>query len=174
MAVKPILLLGNPQLYVRSTPVEKEELDSVVPIMEDLHDTLMDYREKYGSGRAIAAPQVGVMKWLIYMHVDEPLLLVNPVLKPVGTEMIMVWDDCMCFPNLLVKVERYKNIRILYRTQAWEECSLDLSGDLSELLQHELDHLDGILAFSRAVNSMSFAFANQRHHLKELSDRKEV
>lgn len=62
MAVREALLLGNPKLYEISEFVEREELDKLEPILQDLHDTLMDFKKKYGAGRAIAAPQIGVMK----------------------------------------------------------------------------------------------------------------
>jgi peptide deformylase len=64
MTVKPILLLGNPRLYDISEAVVQEELDPMREVVSDLHDTLMDFREQYGAGRAIAAPQIGVMKRL--------------------------------------------------------------------------------------------------------------
>ena len=77
-----------------------------------------------------------------------------------------VWDDCMCFPDLLVKVIRHKSCRIRYRNQDWKEEAMFLHGDLSELLQHEYDHLDGILAVSRAIDGKSFALKSQKGILK--------
>ena len=77
-----------------------------------------------------------------------------------------VWDDCMCFPDLLVKVERHKTCTISYRDLDWNEQKTQLEGDLSELLQHEYDHLDGILAVSRAVGGQAFALRSQREFLK--------
>ena len=109
-------------------------------------------------GRAIAAPQVGLMKRLIYMSIgDVSTVFINPRLEDKGEDMMEVWDDCLCFPDLLVKVMRHRSCCIRYRNQDWEEESLDLDGDLSELLQHEYDHLDGVLAVSRAIDGKSFA-----------------
>jgi len=162
MAVRAILLLGNPRLYEISTPVEPEEIDGLKSVVEDLHDTLMAFREKYGAGRAVAAPQIGVMKRLIYMHVDYPTVIINPVLDQKSAEMMEVWDDCMSFPDLLVKVLRHETCRISSRDLAWHENSIALEGSLSELLQHEYDHLDGILAVSRAINGRSFALRSER------------
>ncbi|MCA1850492.1 MAG: peptide deformylase, partial [Acidobacteria bacterium] len=79
-----------------------------------------------------------------------------------------VWADCMCFPDLLVRVLRHRNCRITYRDLDWEERAMSLEGDLSELLQHEVDHLDGILAVSRALDGRSFALRSQRHLLRNL------
>lgn len=153
--VKPILLLGNPELYAVSSPVEQGEHTALMKVVNDLHDTLMDYRNRYGAGRAIAAPQIGVKKRLIYMHIDNPVAMFNPSLTFPDTEMMSVLDDCMSFPGLLVKVMRYKRCRLTYRDSEWQLCTMDLEGDLSELIQHEFDHLDGILAVQRAVDDKS-------------------
>jgi peptide deformylase len=72
-----------------------------------------------------------------------------------------IWDNCMSFPDLMVKVERFKRARIEFLNLNWESSSIDLEGDLSELLQHECDHLDGILAAARAVDSRSFMLRSE-------------
>jgi peptide deformylase len=165
MAVREILKLGNPKLYEVSAPVDREDLQTLGPVIRDLHDTMLNFRERYGAGRAIAAPQIGVMKRLVYMNVTEPVTFINPVIEPQGTEMIAVWDDCMCFPDLLVRVMRHRRCRIIYRDLSWDECAISLEDDLSELLQHEVDHLDGVLAVSSAVDDRSFALRSQKHLL---------
>ena len=166
MAVREILLLGNPRLFEICEPVYESQLDQIKPIIEDLHDTLMAFRQKYNAGRAIAAPQIGAMKRVVYMHIEEPVVFINPVLDLKSTEMMELWDDCMSFPELLVKVHRHQQCRITYRDENWEEQSMVLEGDLSELLQHEVDHLDGILAVQRAIDDKSFALRSQRHLLE--------
>lgn len=154
--VREILLLGNEQLYERSGEVLKEELEGLKGTVEDLHDTLMAYRERYGAGRAIAAPQIGMKKRLIYMFIDRPEVFVNPVLRFPSEERMTVLDDCMSFPGLCVKVMRYKYCTIEYYDMEFNKKSMELEGDLSELLQHEYDHLDGILATMRAIDNRSF------------------
>jgi peptide deformylase len=166
MAVREILLLGNTKLYEISEPLKQQELQSLKPIIEDLHDTMMDFRKKYQAGRAIAAPQIGVKKRLLYMHIDKPVVFINPTLEPITNEKMEVWDDCMCFPDLLVKVLRYKRCRITYRDMDWQERVVEFEDDLAELLQHEYDHLDGILAVSRAIDEQSFGLRSQRELLK--------
>ena len=161
MTIREILLLGNPQLYEVSEDVLEREVDTLPEIIQDLHDTMMEFRNQYGVGRAIAAPQIGVMKRIIYMHTDKSYVFVNPVLKDLSKQMIELWDDCMCFPDLLVRVKRHRYCTIEYRNENWEIQSMKLKDDLSELLQHEYDHLDGILAFSRAIDRKSFSYRNQ-------------
>ena len=166
MAVREILLLGNPKLYEISTPVSQEEIESLQTAVNDLHDTLMEFRNRYGAGRAIAAPQIGFMKRVAYMNIDKPLVLINPMLDILSAEMFELWDDCMSFPELLVKVKRHKRCHVTFRDLEWNFQSMDLQDDLSELIQHEVDHLNGILAVSRAIDGKSFALRSQRSFLK--------
>jgi len=165
MPVRPILQLGNPRLYERCAPVSPGEVKALGSVVQDLHDTMMDFRARYDAGRAIAAPQIGVMKRLVYMHIDEPVVFINPVLDRMSEETFELWDDCMSFPEILVRVARHRSCRISWRDPEWKERSEVLSGDLSELLQHECDHLDGVLAVSRAVGPEAFALRSQRHLL---------
>ena len=169
MAVREILLLGNPKLYVSCEPVGFDERGDLEPVVADLHDTMMDFRKRYGVGRAIAAPQIGVMKRLIYMHIDGPTVFINPELLDKSEDMMVVWDDCMSFPDLLVRVQRHRTCTIRYLDMNWRENQMRLENDLSELLQHEYDHLDGILAVSRAMDTHAFALKSQKPLLADPS-----
>ena len=153
--VREILTLGNPQLYEVSDPVTEEDKEALSGWITDLHDTLMAYRKTYGAGRAVAAPQIGVKKRLLYMYLDRPYVFVNPRLTFPDGEKYTLLDDCMSFPGLCVRVERYKRAVIHYQNQEFREQEMALEGDLSELLQHEYDHLDGVLATMRAVDNKS-------------------
>lgn len=157
---RKILLLGDEKLYEMSVPVTSTEWSMLKDLENDLHDTLMGFRSRYGVGRAIAAPQIGVKKRVIYMHINQPILMVNPKLIFLGEEKIEVLDDCMSFPYLLVRLERYKKCQLTYTDRDGHEQVILLEDDLSELIQHEYDHLDGILATMRAK------------HIKDLVHRK--
>ena len=165
MAVREVLLLGNPKLYEVSEPVKRDELNAIAHVVTDLHDTLTDFRKKYGAGRAIAGPQIGVMKRLVYMYIDKPVVFINPVLDERSKEMIELWDDCISFPDLLVKVKRHRGCKIKYKDMEWKDQAVLLEDDLSELLQHEYDHVDGILAVVRAIDEHSLALRSQRRFL---------
>lgn len=162
MAVREILLLGNPRLYEPSKMVSRATAGDCAAAARDLHDTLMDFRRRFGYGLAIAAPQIGVAKRLVVMHIDHLVVFLNPILEQKSSEMMDVWDDCMCFPDLLVRVERHRSCSITYRDLDWNEHVMSLEGDLSELLQHECDHLDGVLAVARARDGRSYALRSQR------------
>ena len=153
-----ILKLGHPKLYEISEPIVQEDIKSLNKIVEELSDILKEFKTTYGAGRAIAAPQIGVMKRLIYMNITESIILINPELFYLSNEKMEVWDDCMCFPNLLVKVQRHKQCKLKYFNLDWKERVWELEDDLSELLQHEVDHLNGILATQRAIDDKSFAW----------------
>jgi peptide deformylase len=154
-----VLLLGNPLLYQPSEPVKQSELASLKPVIEDLHDILFEFKNRfahYGAFRAIAAPQIGVMKQLVYMYIDKPVVIINPILSQKSEEMFEVWDDCMCFPNLLVKLMRHKSCIMDFLDDNWQPQTWYLEGSISELIQHEYDHLEGILATERAIDNYSF------------------
>ena len=117
---------------------------------------MKEIRSKYNFGRAIAAPQLGIMKRLIYMNIDKPVVFINPELAYMSDELFELWDDCMSFPNLLVKVKRHKKVTIKYLDENWEPQQWEMENGLSELLQHEYDHLEGIICILRAINLKSF------------------
>lgn len=154
--VRDILLLGESALYEVSEAVTREEAPELAGWVRDLHDTLLDYRSRHGAGRAIAAPQIGVRKRLIYMLLDRPYVLVDPVLSFPDDEEYELLDDCMSFPGLAVRVRRHRRCVLEYLDERFEPQRLELEGDMSELVQHEYDHLDGILATMRAVDDKSF------------------
>ena len=154
--VEDILKLGDPRLYEVCEPVQKEELPLVKDWVKDLHEAMEDIRSRYGFGRGIAAPQLGIMKCLFYLNLDKPYTVINPVIKNPSGEMFELWDDCMSFPNLLVKVKRHQSLTLEYRDENWEKQSWTVGGAISELIQHEYDHLDGILCTMRAIDEKSF------------------
>ena len=153
--IREILKLGNPQLYEISEEITEKDREQVKRWVADLHDTLMEFRKTYGAGRAVAAPQIGVRKRLLYMYTDRPYVFINPVMTFPDDEKYSLLDDCMSFPGLIVKVSRYKRADIQYLDENFQPQAMHLEGDFSELLQHEYDHLDGILATMRAVDDKS-------------------
>jgi len=156
MAVSDILLLGNPALYKKSHSVEKEKIPSLLPEINLMFETVLDFRNKYGVGRAIAAPQIGLLKQIICLNIDKPIAMFNPVLSDLSNDLFEVWDDCMSFPNLLIKVKRHKKLTLTFFDLNWQKQIWCLEDDLAELIQHEYDHLYGILATQRAIDNKSF------------------
>ena len=151
-----LLTLGDPLLYEKCAPIEKEEMESLGNWVSDLHNVMEQIRRKYQFGRGIAAPQLGNMKQLIYINVDKPLVIINPRIIYKSDEMIELWDDCMCFPHLLVKVIRHKSVTLEFKDENWNNHNQTFHDDMSELVQHEYDHLQGILCTMRAIDNKSF------------------
>jgi len=164
VAVKEILRLGNPGLWKVCIAVKDVGATETKKIILDLKNTLEDFKKKNGFGRAIAAPQIGILKRIIYINYPKAKIsgaLINPKIIKKSKEKIRVWDDCFSFPELLVKVERAKEIKVEYLSDDGENQMVTAKGDLSELLQHEIDHLDGILAVQRAIDGRSIAFKSE-------------
>lgn len=158
MRLDKVLKLGNPQLHEVSDELLVTEKDLAQQITQELHEVLTAFQSRHKIGRAIAAPQIGYKKRLIYMHIDQPVVFINPTLYEKSTEMIELWDDCLSFPNLLVKLRRHKRLKIDFLDLNWQKHTLELEDDLAELLQHEYDHLDGILATQRAIDHKALAW----------------
>jgi len=151
-----LLLLGDPRLYETCGPVLQTELPLVKGWVTDMDNVMKEIRLKYNFGRAIAAPQLGIMKRLIYMNIDRPVIFINPQLHDLSEDLFELWDDCMSFPNLLVKVKRHQSLTIKYLDENWQTRVWKMEDALSELLQHENDHLNGILCTMRAIDEKSF------------------
>lgn len=160
-SLSDILLLGDQRLYQPSSEVTPVELPSLLSTIDDLHDLVLQYRKKYGSGRAIAAPQTGVMKRIVCYNDRERVTMINPVISRLSDEMMELWDDCMSFPNLLVRVKRHQSCTLTFRDPEWNLAQWRLEDDLAELFQHEVDHLDGILATDRAIGERSLRLIKQ-------------
>ena len=143
-------------LYEKSVLVKPDEIEGLLSKFDLMFETVLDYRNKYGTGRAIAAPQIGLQKRIICLNIDSPLVMINPELSNLSSEMFEVWDDCMSFPNILVKVMRHKRLSLSFYDVNWQKHNWDLEEDMAELIQHEYDHLDGILATQRAIDDKSF------------------
>jgi peptide deformylase len=161
MALSEILKLGDPLLLEKALPVNIEEMPVLKPPLGKMDSLILEFRERYGRGRAIAAPQIGLLKRIICINCGTPQVLINPVIEDVSDEIMEIWDDCMSFPNLLVRVKRYKRITISFLDLNFENHIWYLEDDMSELLQHEYDHLDGILAISRAADISCYKWSEE-------------
>ncbi|UCD00856.1 MAG: peptide deformylase [Promethearchaeota archaeon] len=150
MTIKEVLMIGNPKLREKSSDLEDFNLD-FVQHLQDLKDTLTYLQETKKFGRAIAAPQIGVMKKLIcYQLPKKSFYMVNPKITWKSEEMLNVWDSCYSFDiAFFVEIQRHKTIKVEYQDENGNLVFEDFSDDLSELVQHEIDHLHGILATDR-------------------------
>jgi peptide deformylase len=160
MAVREILQLGNPTLWQKSLDVVDPWSSATGVIIRDLDDTLRAFRESHGYGRGIAAPQIGVLQRIIFVRMpDESFAgpMINPDITWESKEQHEIWDACFSFPDLVVRVSRAAEIEVDYLDAEGIKRKLRANDGLAELLQHEIDHLDGMLAIQRAVSPTAFA-----------------
>ncbi len=156
MAVRTVLQLGDPGLREVAARVADPTSPEIHSLIQDLADTLAHWRASTGYGRGIAAPQIGAAKRVIFLQLpgSEPWPLVNPEITWRTEEKIVVWDGCLSFLSIFMQVERHREIVVRYRDlrAEWKEVRASAERDLSELLQHEIDHLNGILAIDRVTD----------------------
>ena len=156
MPVRPVLQLGDPILRQKAAVVDDPRAAEIRSLIADLADTLAHWRAETGYGRGIAAPQLGVLKRVIFLQLPgaEPWPIVNPQIIERSSEKIIVWDACLSFLSIFMQVERHRDITMRYQNLEGKkrEFRAGAKDDLSELLQHEVDHLDGILAIDRVVD----------------------
>ena len=161
MTIHRVRLLGDPILRTKCEPITQPGSAAVRMIVDDLRETLRDWQSRFGSGRGIAAPQIGAPVRIVYIEMDRPWPLINPEIIEIGTEDFTVWDDCFSFPNLLVRVLRAYRIRVRFQDMKGDVHEIDLEGDRAELLQHEIDHLDGVLSIDRAHGADPFCLREE-------------
>lgn len=155
--VREILQLGDPLLREVSEEVPDPEHPEIQRVRADLRDTLHDFQRRNGFGRGISAVQIGDLVCVIYIEIGgRAYTLINPRLVEESPGKLLVWDDCFSIPGLLVRLVRAAWVRVEYLDEHDQPVLLQASDDFSELLQHELDHLDGILAIDRALDKHSF------------------
>jgi peptide deformylase len=156
MLVRTVLQLGDPGLRRAAERVGDATAPEIRSLITDLADTLAHWRAKTGYGRGIAAPQIGAGWRVTFLQLAgaDPWPLVNPEITWRSKEKIVVWDACLSFLSIFMQVERHKEIVVRYQDLSGErkEVRAGEARDLSELLQHEIDHLDGILAVDRITD----------------------
>ncbi len=156
MAVRTVRQLGDPVLREKCNPVQDASAPEIRALVEDLQDTLAHWRKNTGYGRGIAAPQIGVLQRIIFLRLpgEDPWPLVNPKITERSAERIVVWDACLSFLSIFMQVERNREITVQYQDLQGKTHEIQAGElhDLSELLQHEIDHLDGILCLDRVTD----------------------
>lgn len=167
MAVRTVLRMGHPLLLQVAAPVERFGTTELRQLVADMDDTM---RALNGAG--IAAPQIGVSLRAVIFEVTsnprypqaEPVpytVLLNPVLELLGNERDEAWEGCLSVPGLRGMVARHTNLR--YRGFDLDGRPIDrtVTGFHARVVQHEVDHLDGILYPMRVADLRSFGFEDE-------------
>jgi len=147
-----VLKLGDPRLRAISAAVERDD-PTLDWELRELADALRSFRSTHGWGRAIALPQIGIAKRVIAFDLGmQPFFVLNPVVEWLSEEKFELWDDCMCMPEIAVRVERARSLTLSFVDESMQARRMErVPSDVAELIQHELDHLDGILLTDRMI-----------------------
>ncbi len=162
--VKPVLRMGDPRLLERAAPVVEFDTPELHALVQDMDDTM---RAKNGAG--IAAPQIGVSQQVVIFGVGlNPrypdaeqvpyTVLINPALEPIGTEMEEGWEGCLSVPGMRGVVPRYARLRYQGFDQYGNPIDRTVTGFHARVVQHETDHLMGILYPMRIRDLRNFGF----------------
>jgi peptide deformylase len=166
MAVRPVLRMGNPLLLERSREVTQFGTPELDALLEDMLDTMEAL-----DGAGLAAPQIGVPLRVVIFGVERNprypdaeevpyTVLVNPLIQPVGGEMEEGWEGCLSVPGMRGLVPRYGRIRYRGSDQYGSPIERDVSGFHARVVQHECDHLDGVLYPMRITDLRNFGFTD--------------
>jgi len=167
MAIREILRMGNPILLKKAEKVEKFDTSEIHELIKDMIETMKD-----AQGAGLAAPQVGESIQLVIFGVDKNerypeaeevpfTVLINPVITPLNQEKEDDWEGCLSVPGMRGVVPRYKTINYKGFDQYGNEIDRDVEGFHARVVQHECDHLFGILYPSRIENMKLFGFHDE-------------
>jgi len=171
MAVREVLRMGDPCLLLKAQPIEKFDTPELHALIQDLEDTM-----KHMNGAGIAAPQIGVSQRVVIFGQKESenainprypdadivpfTVLINPLLTPIGTAMEDGWEGCLSVPGMRGIVPRYQRLHYAGFDQYGNKIDRLVSGFHARVVQHECDHLDGILYPMRISNLKDFGFSD--------------
>lgn len=166
MTVRTVLRMGDPLLLRKAAPVENFDTSELHALIQDMHDTMT-----HMNGAGIAAPQIGVSLRVVIFGVGANprypeaeqvpyTVLVNPVLNPIGSDMEDGWEGCLSVPGMRGLVPRYNRLHYTGFDQYGNPIDRMVSGFHARVVQHECDHLDGILYPMRIKDLSQFGYTD--------------
>jgi peptide deformylase len=164
MSVRPVLKMGNPLLFEEAEAVREFGTDSLRDLIRDMFDTMHAL-----DGAGLAAPQIGVLLRVVIFGVEanprypdaEPVpttVLINPIIEPLGEDTELGWEGCLSVPGMRGLVPRYNSIRYRGRDPDGNPVERLASDFHARVVQHECDHLDGILYPMRIEDLRYFGY----------------
>ena len=174
--IRPVLRMGDPRLIERSAPVTEFDTPELHALIQDMEDTM---HAKSGAG--IAAPQIGVQLQVVIFGVGHNprypdaeqvpyTVLINPVLEPVGDEMEEGWEGCLSVPGMRGIVPRHARLRYLGFDQFGKPIDRTVAGFHARVVQHETDHVHGILYPMRIRDLRNFGFNEELFPGQDIND----
>jgi peptide deformylase len=176
MAVKTVLRMGDARLWQVSDAVKKFATPELKQLLLDMRDTMQAM-----NGAGLAAPQIGVLQRVVIFGVQQnsrypdaetvpETVLINPVITPIGTATDDAWEGCLSVPGLRGVVRRYSQIRYQGFDEQGSLIDRTVSGFHARVVQHECDHLDGILYPMRITDMTQFGYTTELFPDRELQD----
>ncbi|MBY0267308.1 MAG: peptide deformylase [Burkholderiales bacterium] len=167
MAVRPVLRMGDPRLLQRSQPVVRFGTPELHELLRDMEDTMHAL-----NGAGLAAPQIGVLLRVVIFGFSasprypdaQPVpytVLINPLLEPLSDEMEDGWEGCLSVPGMRGEVPRYRRLRYRGFDASGQPIDRSVEGFHARVVQHECDHLDGILYPMRIRDLSRFGFTEE-------------
>jgi peptide deformylase len=179
MSILKVARMGHPVLRTKARPIDRTELTSpgLQQFIDDLVDTMFEY-----SGVGLAAPQVHESIRLFVAMLDpdgrgegDATILINPDVSLVGDQTVEGWEGCLSIPEVRGRVPRAQQIKVSALDRRGQRFELDLNGFPARVVQHENDHLDGVLFFDRmrSLESLTYLEEYARYHAKREDDEDE-
>jgi len=176
MAVKTVLRMGDARLWQVAEPVRHFATPELKQLLQDLRDTMQAM-----NGAGLAAPQIGVAQRVVIFGVQHnsrypdaetvpETVLINPIITPVGTATDEAWEGCLSVPGLRGVVSRYRQIRYQGFDEQGALIDRTVSGFHARVVQHECDHLDGILYPMRITDMTQFGYTAELFPDREMQD----
>lgn len=169
MAILKIARMGHPVLRRRAQEVADPTTAEIAALVDDMIETMHD-----ASGAGLAAPQVHVSLRVVVFHVpahraqsdtlprpEGMTVLINPKVEALAAELDTGWEGCLSVPGMMGAVPRFKNIRYSWTSLTGEQLTREADGFHARVVQHECDHLDGVLYPQRMTDMSLFGFADE-------------
>ena len=169
MSLLKVARMGHPILRAKARSLDRSDLKQ--PSMQKLIDDMIDTMHEY-HGVGLAAPQIHegfrIFVAAIAPQIDEPLspndepmVFINPVITPVGNEVVEDWEGCLSIPDIRGRVPRARSIRVTAMDRSGAKIDLASHDFPARVIQHETDHLDGVLFFDRMRTFETLAFLDE-------------
>ena len=169
MSILKVARLGHPVLRAKAKPIDPKDITSaaIQKLIDDMIDTMGEYH-----GIGLAGPQVHEGLRLFIAGIEKkdrrtgeveitPTPIVNPDITPIGRDLVEDWEGCLSIPDIRGKVPRYKRVKIRAFDREGARVELQLADMAARVVQHENDHLDGILFFDRMKGFESLTFLDE-------------
>jgi peptide deformylase len=176
MSILKVARMGHPVLRQKARPIEKQELKD--PLMQKLIDDMFDTMHEY-SGIGLAAPQVHESIRLFVAHLDhegrdegEAIAVINPQISMAGDKTVEGWEGCLSIPDIRGLVPRAFHISVVALDRHGKRIEIEAKDFPARVIQHETDHLDGVLFFDRMRSFQSLTYMEEfsRYHARQGDD----